>query len=145
MDHRLSATVRNVKLQIPAEGHVDHLHPAADPEHGELGALERTSYQLNLELVPFAIYPVHHRVLTPAVKARVDVAAAREHDPVDAVEQSLWGFRRRYEKQRDATGKVHGADVAGGKRERWGVAVGCVGGDSDDGALLQSSAQARSK
>jgi hypothetical protein len=75
-----------VLVQRAARGNVEHLHAAADAEHGDV-TLERPVRERKLEAVALLGGAGRLVVRARAVGARIHVAAAGEHDGVEAVEQ----------------------------------------------------------
>ena len=77
-------------MKRPAAGHVERLHPAADPEHREV-ALRGGGVEGQLVLVADAVdVGAEPRVRRPAVGAGVEIGAAAEEQAVEPV-----GERRR--------------------------------------------------
>lgn len=78
--------VGQVLDQGPAESHVENLAAAADAERRQ-APLEGGLRQGDLELVAGAVDPVERRVLRASIELRIDIAAARENEGVQAPEE----------------------------------------------------------
>ena len=67
---------------------VHHLHAPADAEHGH-PAIEGATDEAHLEAIALGPRGAGLRVPLRAVGGRVDVGAARKHQPLDSVEQRV--------------------------------------------------------
>jgi hypothetical protein len=107
-----------VLVERPALDHVQHLHAAADPQHGHV-ALQRACAQGELEAVALGTRAARLRVRTCAVARRVDVGAAGQDQGVEHDEQLIGGLGddvigRQHQSQ--PTGALNGKRV-GARRE----------------------------
>ena len=107
-----AAEVGQVLVQRPAAGHVQHLHAAADREHGQ-AARYRPPREGQLEAVELGLGRPQLGMLGGAVVVRMQVRPARQADAVEAVEQLVHraGAHRR-EDHRHRAGHTHGVEVA---------------------------------
>jgi hypothetical protein len=101
--------------QRPAEGHVHHLQPPADGQHGD-GPPDGRSHQGDVERIPRRVELAAGAgvdVRLPVGRG-VDVVAAGQQQPVEPVEQAvdLVGAADWQQHRQPATGP-HGTDVVG--------------------------------
>ena len=136
--------VGEVLDQSPSEGNVQHLHPAADPEHRHL-PLRGGADQGHLHAVSARIGAVGLRCGLLAVGGRVDVGAAGQHQGVDAVERLV---RRGHVVGRQQEGKAarvaHLVRVLAGE-QRGGLVPDRPGGALDRRADPHDRPHSRSK
>ena len=71
--------VRQVLLERSAAGHVEHLHTAADPDHGQ-GAVERGRDKRELEAIAHRLDRPSPRMAGLAVVRGIDVTGAAGDD-----------------------------------------------------------------
>ena len=115
-----SEHVGEMGLERAAGGHVEKLHPPADPEQGQV-ALESAVGESDLEAVARRVGPGHARVWRRAVGERVDVRAAGEKHAVEDVEElvGMLGDRVvRGQEERDPVGALHGVRVRAREHRR---------------------------
>ena len=109
--------VGQVLVQRAAEGDVEDLRPAADPQNRHVPA-QRTGHQREFPGVAVAGRLVGGRVGVVAVGGGVDVLAAGDEQTVEAVEHAsgdlaVDGLRR--QQRRDAAGQGDALDVDAGQ------------------------------
>ena len=81
-----------VGMERSAERDVDHLHAPADPEHRDAGR-DRLPGERQLGLVAHRRVCGRSRVVATAEALRLDVAATREHKPVEPRKQRCRSLR----------------------------------------------------
>jgi hypothetical protein len=133
--------VRQVLDQRAAQGHVHDLHAAADAEHRQ-PLLQRGADQGQLGVVAGRVGPPALRVARRAVAGRVDVAAAGQHQAVQAAGHGLDPGQRR-QQHRDGPGRGHAGRVALGQQHGGpvpGAPAGrlAVGADPDQRAYRRA-------
>ena len=72
---------RQMLAQRPASGHVEQLHSAADAEYRQ-PVCQRSGEQLQFRLITLGVDPARPRIRLRPIAGGVDVAAARENEPV---------------------------------------------------------------
>ena len=127
----------------PAERHVHELHPAADPEHGQVAG-DRPAGQREFGRVALGDEVRGLGVGLGAVAGGTDVIAAGQDEAVEQVEHLvgvLLEVRVRRKHERQATGALDGLYVADGQQR--GVALphppagaGQHGADADHGSAV---------
>ena len=124
----------DVLVHAAAQRHGQHLHAAADAEDGNVAVVGQP-HQKEFGIVALGRDGMELGDGVLAGKEGVDVAAAREHEAVDAVEQG--GEQHAVigdgDDEGDATGQFDAAGVAKGQ---FVTLAAHVGGDADDGARL---------
>ena len=122
--------------QVATAQDVQQLEAAADRERRQI-TLERGLEEPQLACIAVGLRRVGRRMPLGAVARRVDVDAAREHDPVEHVERLLDRVLARWHDERPAAGLLDGLDVVE-RHERGRQIPGAparglrVGGDADD-------------
>ena len=133
--------VAEVLLERAAEGDVDHLHPTARAEHGHV-PLAGEQGERDLELVADPQRRIIGGMRLAAVQRRVEVAAARQEQAVDQVEQATGIVDVHVdarEEQRCSAGLLDRGDIGvrdgvGGDVDPRSVARGlAIGDDADEG------------
>ncbi len=129
-----------VQVQRPAEADVDLLHADADAQERQL-PLQQESHQPPVAHVAALGHQVQRVVAGPAVAARVEGEAAREHKAVEPVEESVEVHLLADRRQDDghAAGREDGVEVAGVEPDlggRFFRGVQEVGVDADERARL---------
>ena len=113
----LAVEVRQVLVQRPPEGHVEHLHAAADAEHGHPQP-DGGARQLELEAVELRLGRAQLGVRQRAVGGWMEVGAPGEHDGVEVPQQGADRVgRHRGEDDGHATGRANRVQVALTQRE----------------------------
>jgi hypothetical protein len=83
----LAYQVRQVRMQSAAEGNVDYLRAAADPQSWR-AVRDDLPRQPDLGRIARCVQQVSGVVIGPAIRRRLDVAAAGEDQSVHQIEQS---------------------------------------------------------
>ena len=122
--HLVADRFGQMLVEGAAEGDVQQLHAAADPQHRHV-ALQRPPGQRQLEAVTLGPGAGGLGVGLGAVAGGVDVGTAGQHQPVDPVEQEVGVLDRRLVGRQDdaqPAGALDGGHV-GPRRQRHLVAL----------------------
>ena len=130
--------VRKMLDEVAAEADVQHLAPAADGEQGHV-AREGPVQESQLGAVPLLEHPVRLRVRIVAVRRRIEVGAAGQHQRVEQVERLLGAFLARRDQHGPAAGALDGPHVVGRNERRL-----LLPGPEDDGLEVGGYADDRS-
>src|SRR5215470_19477352 len=109
---RRARLARDVLIEAPAEGDVQHLNAAADREQGD-ALRDRPARQLDLERIARRGHLAAGRMRPLAEACRVDVAAPGEQHTVDVLEDPGARRVRQLRRQRHgyATGLLDGVEI----------------------------------
>jgi hypothetical protein len=123
--------------EVAAERDVQDLASAAHRKNRHV-PLERLAEELELRLVALRVDPSHLAVGLSSVGARIDVAAAREDETVERVEQLLDACLGRRDDKGPATCALDGADVGRRHEDRLDVPAA-----PNDGLLVRGDPDQR--